>query len=292
LLPFQALEFLGTGGIGSDYLDIIVRRGMERHAIAALAAHLAERQPVLELGQVNRGAAHAIALALELKQRGWDSTRTPTDLCPFISFSGLTWESYLASLGREHRYNFRRRLKNLSKQWDVRFEQVQSEAERGEALRALIALHSLRWRERGSRGAFCAPELVAFHEELSQAALRQGWLRLHVLRLDGEAAAVLYGFRYNDVLNYYQSGFDPALRRHSVGLVTMGLAIKSALEEGTRSYDFLRGDESYKMLWTHEERELVRLELYPPCARGALYKQAMELRGGIKRMVLHYPGAA
>src|ERR1700722_1135967 len=39
------LEFLGSGAVGSDYLDVIVRRGWERQAGAALAARLGPNTP-------------------------------------------------------------------------------------------------------------------------------------------------------------------------------------------------------------------------------------------------------
>jgi CelD/BcsL family acetyltransferase involved in cellulose biosynthesis len=64
----------------------------------------------------------------------------------------------------------------------------------------------------------------------------------------------------------------------------MGLAIKSALEERAVIYDFLRGDEAYKSLWACQERQLLRLELFPPSRRGAIYRQAMELRWNIKKI--------
>jgi len=287
LLPFPALEFLGTGCVGSDYLDILIRRGQERAALAALAGSVADGKFMLELSRI-RSAAHASELALEVMQRGWASSRITTDVCPFIDLSGHDWESYLASLGRAHRYNLRRRLRNLEKRWELRFEPVWSEEQRAAAMRALVALHGRRWHARGSSGAFHTPALVAFHEELSRLALARGWLRLYVLRLDGKPAAALYGFLYNGVFYFYQSGFDPAFHQYSVGLVTMGLAIKSAIEEGANTYDFLRGNEPYKSLWTRTERELARVELYPPGERGALYRQIMELRCGIKKVVWRY----
>lgn len=291
LLPFSALEFLGTGSVGSDYLDIPVRGG-ERDALPALARGLADCKFMLELSQVERVTAHANALALELKQYGWIPLRMTTNFCPFIRLAGHSWESYLGSLGSAHRYNFRRRLKNLTQQFDLRFEQVHSEEQRREAAPLLVALHRRRWRERGGSDALHTSALVAFHEELSQLALARGWLRLYVLRLDGRPAAALYGFRYNGVFYFYQSGFDPDFSKYSVGLVAMGLSIKSAIEEGARDYDMLHGEEQYKFLWAQDERELVRLELYPPRVRGALYRQAMDLRWNIKRIVWrHFPSA-
>ena len=286
LLPFPALEFLGAGSAGSDYLDILIRRGRESHVLPVLGRFLADGEFMLDLSRVSRNTAQAHALALELGQQGWISTRSSTDVCPLIDLSGHDWESYLSSLGPAHRYNVRRRLRNLTKRWRVRFEQVQSESQRSEALQQLIALHCRRWREGGNSDAFHTSTLVAFHEELSRLALEQGWLRLYVLRLDGEPAAALYGFQYHGTFYFYQSGFNLGFRQHSVGLITMGLAIKRAIEEGAKTYDFLRGDEPYKSLWTCEERELVRLELYPPGERGAIYRQTMQLRWGIRKMVL------
>ena len=65
----------------------------------------------------------------------------------------------------------------------------------------------------------------------------------------------------------------------------MGLTIKRAIEEGAREYDMLHGDEEYKFLWARGGRDLVRLDCYPPNARGALYKRTMDLRQGLKRLM-------
>jgi CelD/BcsL family acetyltransferase involved in cellulose biosynthesis len=284
LVPFHALEFLGMGDVGSDYLDVIVRRGKEQEACQVLAEYLRPGKLMLELTQLERRSCVAENFAAVLKQRGWSLSETKTNVCPFINLSGHSWQSYLATLGPEHRYNFGRKLKNLMKQFEVRFEQVRSEEQRREALPLLIALHNMRWRNRVFSEAFHTVDLVSFHDELSRLALEQGWLRLFVLRLDGKPAAALYGFSYHRIFYYYQAGFDPTYSKHSVGLVTMGLAIKSAIEEGVEAYDLLHGDEPYKFHWARTARELGRLELYPPGARGLLYKGTLEVSRATRRM--------
>lgn len=161
----------------------------------------------------------------------------------------------------------------MNKEFEVRFEQALSEEQRREALALLVELHHKRWQERGSSQAFSTADLLSFHQELGRLALERGWLRLFVLRLDGKPAASLYGFRYHRSFYFFQSGFDPRYGRHSVGLVTMGLAIQKALEEGAAEYDLLHGDEPYKFLWTRDVRDIGRLELYPPSAAGLLHRQ-------------------
>ncbi len=282
---FPALEFLGAGSAGSDYLDLIVRRGAEREALDALAEHLMKKNIALDLRQLSRASSAGAALASRLDERdGWSAVETATEVCPFIDLTGRSWSSYLASLGSQHRYNFNRRLKNLHKLFDVRFEPAESEAERREALEILIALHHMRWRGRGGSDGLHTPALLAFHEEFTRLALARGWLRLFVLRLDGRPAAALYGLRYGRVFYFYQSGLDPDYAKHSVGLVAMGLAIRSAIEEGAAEYDLLHGSEAYKFQWAHATRELARLQIYSPRAAGRIHRRAAEWDRAAKRI--------
>lgn len=285
LRPFRSLEFLGTGSVGSDYLDLVIRRGREDEALDALAESLAGGKIPLKLAQLKTCSCAAVDLAAELGQRGWIISEAKTDICPFIHLAGHSWESYLATLGPAHRYNFQRRLKNLGKQFDVRFERVVSEAQRREALALLVRLHNMRWQGRGGSTAFHTAGLLSFHNELSRLALDRGWLRLFVLRLNGEPAASLYGFRYGRTFYFYQSGFDPRYSKYSVGLVTMGLAIRSAIEEGVDEYDLLHGDESYKFDWSRETRALMRVSMYPPETRGFMLRTADGLSRAARKMV-------
>ncbi len=283
-LSSGTLEFLGTGTAGSDYLDFIIQRGKQQDVLPALAEYLVRENALLELAQIKRGDGLAVEFAGQCIEQGWRSWETSINVCPTINLTGHTWDSYLATLGSEHRYNFRRKLKNLSNRFEVRFEMARSEDERKEALTTLVSLHSLRWEERGGSDAFFIPEHVSFHDELSSLALQQGRLRLFTLRLDGRPAASLYGFRYGKVFYFYQSGFDPSFASSSVGLITMGLAIQSAIEEGAEEFDLLHGAEKYKFLWAHETRDLGRLELYPPGLWGFIWKQARAVTRGTKKM--------
>ena len=283
LVPFRSLEFMGTGAVGSDYLDLIARRGWEDSAVVAISEYLRQQRLMLQLDRVSRASSLASRLAVRLTPAGWTLREGPTEVCPFIDLGAHTWESYLRTLSSAHRYNFQRRLKNLRRRYAVELDRVSTEEDRGPALARLLQLHEARWRSRGGSTAFASEGLASFHDELTRRALAQGWLRLFELRLDGRAAASLYGFRYRETFSFYQSGLDPAYAKDSVGLVTMGLAIQSAIEEGVSEYDFLHGDEAYKFQWAGQARELARLELYPPRWRGLLYQQAIALGRGARR---------
>jgi CelD/BcsL family acetyltransferase involved in cellulose biosynthesis len=272
MVPVDTVEFLGTGTVGSDYLDVILRPGHELETLAALAGALLARRVRIVLAQVSRSGSHAAELAALLGRSGWKATEQVTHMCPYVDLSSHTWDSYLAALGPSHRYNFRRRLRQLTAQHEVKLEIAESERERTVALEELFELHQRRWTPRGGSDGLGSERLLSFHRELSRVALERGWLRLAVLRLDGQAAAAVYGFQYEGKFYFYQSGFDPRFAKGSVGLVSVGLCIQQALKDGALEFDFLHGGEAYKFQWARAARPLSRWELYPPLLASRLYK--------------------
>jgi CelD/BcsL family acetyltransferase involved in cellulose biosynthesis len=266
--PLPVVEFLGAGDAGSDYLDVIARRGAEEDVAQALAGFLGRQSIAFRLPRVPGGQTVVARMVRALGRHGWHHESQEVDVCPVIRLTGHTWSSYLQSLGREHRYNVGRRLRNLVKTHVVQFQQVSTEAMRREALGVLIALHNRRWKTRGGSTAFHTPALREFHDRVSALALERGWLRLFILRLDDAPVAALYGFAYGGRFYFYQSGFDEAKARLSVGLATMALAIERAIGEHLDEYDLLHGTEAYKSLWTRETHPLIRFDAYPPDAWG------------------------
>jgi len=283
-LGFSRLDFLGTGHAGSDYLDLIVRRGSERESIRAIGGYLQSQKLALRLDHVSTDS-FASSLSQYLAGQGWTASSLPGGVCPFIRLAGHSWDSYLATLGSSHRANVRRRLKGLAQRFDMRFERVRTDSERREALAALVAYHAARWRDGRRSTTFHTPSLRAFHDDATRRALEAGWLRLYTLRLDGAVAAVMYGFNHSNRFSFYQHGFDEQYKPHSIGLVLMALTIRAAIEEGAAEFDMLWGLEPYKFLWAHEQRFLRQIHLFPTHIGGRLHHKAVVARRGLRRLV-------
>jgi CelD/BcsL family acetyltransferase involved in cellulose biosynthesis len=280
---FSRLEFLGTGHAGSDYLDLIVRRGRDSEALHAIGEFIANERQTLMLEHVPESSL-AASVARRLEDCGWTTSIVPNGICPIIDLAGHTWESYLATRGRAHRANVRRRLRGLTEPLDPAFERVTTDSQREEALSALFGYHEWRFRTQGGSTAFLTPALRAFHQDATRQALERGWLRMYVLRLNGAPAAVMYGFAYNRRFYFYQHGFDDQYKQHSVGLALMGLTIRSAIEEGHEEFDMLWGVESYKGLWAHDARQLRQIHLFPAHLGGAMHRHAIQARKHLGRL--------
>ena len=277
---FSRLEFLGTGDAGSDYLDLIVRRGTEADALPAIADFLSSRKLALRLTHLPP-ASLAAQLADGLATSGWSSSLAPDGTCPIVHLGGHTFDSFLGTLGASHRANIRRRLRALEREFDVRFDRITGDDERQTMLSALADFHATRYTDRGGSTAFSSPAVRAFHDDVTRRALASGWLRMYALRLDDRVAAVLYGFICDGRFYFYQHGYDEAFAAHSVGLALMALTIRAAIDEGASEFDMLWGTESYKSLWARSARLLQRADLFPGHRGGAVHRHAVEARRGV-----------
>src|SRR5205085_509509 len=122
-------------------------------------------------------------------------------------------------------------------------------------------LHAARWRERREPGMFATDALQQFHLDAADRLARQDLLRLYALRSGGEIVAVQYNLRRDGRVYYYLSGFDPAYARDSPGAALLAFAIRSAIEEGATTFDFLRNREEFKYQWGARDRVNRRLLL-------------------------------
>jgi CelD/BcsL family acetyltransferase involved in cellulose biosynthesis len=132
-----------------------------------------------------------------------------------------------------------------------------------DAFDALPELHTRRWQERGESGVLSDPKVLAWHRDAVPQLEAAALLRLYGITLDERIVAILYGLSAKGTTHYYLSGYDPELSELGLGTVLVGHAIAEARRAGDRSFDFLRGQESYKYLWgaTDQPSRAVRIDV-------------------------------
>src|SRR2546426_26104 len=170
------------------------------------------------------------------------------------------FETFVQGLTKKERHELRRKIRRLESGREVTFR-FATDAERSAVLDRFVALHRL---SRGEKATFMTAERERFFRDMADALAIPGWLRLGVLRVDGEDAAVLYAFAYAGTLALYNAAYDPALAPLSVGIVCHAYAIREAIAERLATYDLLRGNEPYKYDLGAEDHWLVRLEATRP----------------------------
>jgi CelD/BcsL family acetyltransferase involved in cellulose biosynthesis len=169
-----------------------------------------------------------------------------------------TFEEYLGGLSGKLRHEIRRKDRRLRAALpDARLVDATT-ATTATALDRFMEMHR---SSRGEKGRFMAPGMELFFRRLADALLPEGRLRLAFLEAGGTKVAGAVGFRDRNRFLLYNSAFDEAYRDLSPGMVLVTELIRSAIEEGRRGFDFLKGDLPYKYRYGARGRRIVRLLL-------------------------------
>ncbi len=233
---WKSLRAVGTGS--SDYLHAIARNGYEHAVSEAVSESLSNEKDadLIDLHQVREDKPFAEAGYTAIEQAR----------CLVLTLPP-TYDDYLKTLSKSLRYDVKRLDKDLFKTGRAQVTQV-AEGEIDQGMERLFETHKKRWRKRGLPGAFIGRG-EAFHKEWAHLAASRGYLWLSLLKIDGETIGAIYAMTLGSACYYYQAGFDPSQGSISPGTLLVAATIKRAIEEGKQAFDFLRGDEPYKMRW-------------------------------------------
>jgi CelD/BcsL family acetyltransferase involved in cellulose biosynthesis len=272
----RRLRFVGDGSEDSDNLDLIFRSGHETACSEALLERLETESgwDVCELNTLGIDSNAAQAMLSSLKKRGWP-TKQWTRASSAVPLPD-NWEAYLKQLSREHSGGITRYTKRLGRHFDVRIFKCATEEQLQPALEVLFDLHQKRWQSQGEPGSFAGSERRQFYYEMSRGFLRQGWLELWVMELNGKPAAAQFAFRYGNTVYQLQEGLDPQHYSDRAGTVLRAHILKQLIAGGVRSYDFLGGADAHKLSWGAQPGTYMDICFAKPFSRGSLHLHMRE----------------
>lgn len=94
-----------------------------------------------------------------------------------------------------------------------------------------------------------------FYIDLATIFGQNAWLDLSFLYADNDAISAVFGFKYDGRFYYSNQTFSPTYSEYSPGSLHVLHLIQEAIEVGIKEFDFLKGAEAYKFLWTHLTRD-------------------------------------
>jgi len=120
----------------------------------------------------------------------------------------------------------------------------------------MVALHEHAWTARGKDSAFATDYLYQFHRNLISKRFAHNEIQMLRIKCGDQTAGCLYNFVYKNSVYFYQSGINYNLDSQlKPGYLSHVEAIRYNLAAGCHAYDFLGGEERYKMsLATHHNR--------------------------------------
>jgi CelD/BcsL family acetyltransferase involved in cellulose biosynthesis len=262
-LGTRRLGFLADDHVGSDYLNVLADARCGVAAMEEIARILFAHRRLWDYIELCDAADSPLMAALSqaLLSGGMRVFETTRRVCRYIALPP-TFEKYLAGISSSLRANYRRRWRALQSEHQAECLAISEVGELEQNFPALIALHRMRFEQRETDSAFLAPHVPDFHLEVMRDLARQGFVRLFVLKAGGEPVAALYGFSVGRTFQFYQCGMHPGWVRFGLGQVLIGNAIEQSIATGHVTFDFLRGDESYKTRWADCAHENTTLRFF------------------------------
>jgi CelD/BcsL family acetyltransferase involved in cellulose biosynthesis len=264
----QRLRHLAfIGGLGdtlSEFQDFSIAAECNDDVSACFVEHifgaLASEWDVLRLSMLPAGSPARAALERACAARGLGLRVVSRHAAPFADL-GQGWDSYYATRTRNLRRALRNRRNRLA-QSDVGMRVAGRDASIDEAMNALLRFHRARWGQDGR--AFKSAAFNTFHRRLAAQLIPSGKLRLAVLSIDGQCAAVQYDLFADGSAWGVLSGWDKDFAPSSPGQLLTAATLEAYAGEGFKSYEFLAGAEPYKLDWASGERTLVDVEVANP----------------------------
>lgn len=256
IIDYSCIRLLGDCHSGAEYPDIILEKGYEKIALPAIASCFIENREKWDCAYIPNvagwtGAIERLTEAFSLSL-SFFRKRPASFSCMTLP---ETFDEYqLKTIDRKVRQNIRRHEKRLSPTHDINWEFCASEIDLPEYLDDLFQLHAKRWESLGQTGSFVRrPLMKKFYQSFSPTALRNGWLKLSRLKVDGSPLALQYGYQYKTTFLTLQGGFDPTGPTGS-GIILRHKILHWCIENGLRTYDFLGEHTPQKQRWGAKER--------------------------------------
>ncbi len=258
LFPVREIRFLGTPESGSDYLDIVAKKGHEYDVSNALYDYLQGEArsgwDQLHLTDMRADSLFLLHFMNRLDEEGRYAELKRSAYCPGVQLPDN--ESDLYSM--------------LSTGWRKKFKQDMRVSKRDHDMSHVVFV--------GSEVEGQLEHFFQMYEEIS------GWsgvqthsilkklmkkyddampFQLDYLFLDGKPLAALFHFKFNQIVSMYLMAVD---KKHnpkvSLGNLLVGYSILDAISAGHKFYDFLKGDERYKFHWSNRGHCTLQLNVW------------------------------
>jgi len=255
-----ALMFLGSVEI-SDYLDLIAPPDHIGKFVGHLVDHLetleASDWQTIDLYNILESSPTISHLKERASEKRWTYLEEQLQPCPIITLPG-DWESYLAGISKKQRHEIRRKLRRAENYpGGVRWYIVEDETTLNSEIDSLINLMG----QDPQKAKFLSDAMVSQMHTLVHAAFKEGWLQLAFLEVGGTKVAVYFNFDYGNRIWVYNSGLDFNYRELSPGWVLLANLLRWANDHKRAAFDFMRGDEAYKMRFGGVPRYVKRIKI-------------------------------
>ncbi|PSH03198.1 MAG: hypothetical protein CXZ00_13595 [Acidobacteria bacterium] len=197
-----------------------------------------------------------------------------------------SWLEPESHLNAGRRSDLRRAQRNASKVGPVSCEIVTPTPDTLEGLlNEAYLVEAAGWK--GSEGSALAADsqVGGFYWRYAQAACKAGTLRIGILRIGDQAAAMQLAVEENQCFWLFKMGFNESFARFSPGTLLMVESLRTARQRGCNQYELMGKSEDWNRIWMPRLHDAVSLNLCAPNIRGWVSVVAENAKIAIKTQV-------
>jgi CelD/BcsL family acetyltransferase involved in cellulose biosynthesis len=269
--------------------DMLARDESARAALWTAAFQMGATRIHLQAMPARTAQTRSARAALE--RAGYRVVPVEGPFCPWLALPS-SWEELMRSVSSGLRQQIGRRQRNLERQGSLAFRTITGGSMLDRHLDAFLKLEASGWKGEAGTAILSDASTELLYRDFARAAASEGWLRLHLLELDGALIAGSYDCTFANRAYLLKTTFSETHGDLSPGLVLLAEVLRSAIGDGLQAYDFLGDPDTYKMRWTSELHPRMELFAYRGIAwPGYLYRRRLRpflksTRAGVKRFRL------
>jgi CelD/BcsL family acetyltransferase involved in cellulose biosynthesis len=192
----------------------------------------------------------------------------PAGACPFIELADEP-EALLPKRRREDLRRAARRAERLGGASLVVHEPSANEVDG--LFEIAVSIEAESWKGRSGTALVSDVRRAAFYRRYARLAAEAGELRVALLRIDGEAAAMQLAVERDEGFWLLKIGYDERFADASPGQLLMLETLRWSAGRGLARYEFLGQSAPWTQAWTRLERQCAAVYAYPASPRGGFH---------------------
>lgn len=281
----QSVEWIGTNPTVFDWMQFAVHPNADEQAVmTAMGRALGrERWDLLDLRFcLNRAQLKWLADALPVGNR---HAVGEAGVIPYVSLPA-TVEEYEPMRRKKTRLEVNRHSNRFAKEFGA--PPALTFLPSGEASEAILtrffAGHIKYWADRGEKSDFQRfPALFGFYKEMLayshlECLPEEPRLLFSIMTVADYQLSYHLGFWQGDRYLSHITNYNPGFRSYSPGTIHMDRLIFATLDMGGAEFEFGRGDEPYKGMWTKTKKALWQLRIFRNPLAAAIWQVDIQLK--------------
>lgn len=282
------VQFIGTHPTVFDWMKLVILPGADARAVIDVMAHTLRKAKwdVLELMfSLEMESLQQLCQSLGIEQA--ESPIQETTPIPYLPLPA-TEADYEQVRRKKTRLEVNRHCNRFTKEFGAPLQlEFQPATEASNAiLTRFFAGHVKYWAEKGHKSDFQRfPNLYQFYKDMlyysqHQASESEPKLLFSVLKMNHYQLSYHLGFWQGNGYLSHITHFNQGFKGYSPGTIHMDKLVFNTIHRGGTEFEFGRGDEPYKKMWTQQKKSLWNLRLF----RNPLSKAIWNIDIALKKM--------